>query len=88
MWWQGTEEPHGMGNVLESGHGAAQHSLARLQWLCWHRAGGTRGTQQGTALLGCDSATALPGHLGNEVLALDAIAEAPNCSWHLAALLV
>lgn len=36
----------GMGSVEESGHGAAQHSLARLAWLCWHRAGGTRGTQQ------------------------------------------
>lgn len=39
-----------MGSVEESGHGAAQHSLARLQWLCWHRAGGTRGTQQGLAV--------------------------------------
>lgn len=70
-----------MGNVEESRHGAAQRSLARLQWLCCHRAGGTRGTQQGTALLGCDSATASPGQLGNEVLALTA--EAPNPSWLL-----
>lgn len=81
MWWQGTEEPQeppmGWGVWRNPGR---KDSLGRLQWLCWHRAGDTR---QGTALLGCDSATASPGHLGNKVPALDVIAEAPNRSWLL-----